>query len=174
MRDWFCFVTPPWHAVRMSISKVVSLLCKHTCEASDGSCSGWPQEDMSESRPVHATFKDSVEQLAGASEDYKREAVNFLRSLLHPNPAMRMTADGALRHPFLTKTFSDVDPYSMPPEITEEIKLETTWERMLCDRVKAVCEEEVGKMVEGEDGDKVDDARMTALVAQVCSPNPAG
>jgi hypothetical protein len=93
-------------------------LHKHICQASDGPCCDWPQEDISGSQPVHATFRESVEQLAGASQDYKVEGVNFLRSLLHPNPAMRMTADGALRHPFLTKTFFDVDPDRMPPEIT--------------------------------------------------------
>lgn len=40
-------------------------------------------------------------------DDEEKEAVQFLYRLLECNPAKRITADEALRHPFITKALED-------------------------------------------------------------------
>ena len=56
---------------------------------------------------VEARFRRELEQLVEAGEDFQREATHFIQRLLDPNPATRMTAAEALRHPFLTADFPD-------------------------------------------------------------------
>jgi hypothetical protein len=136
---------------------------------SDGAGCGLPQEDMSEAKSVHATFNESVKQLAAASEDYKRDGVDFLLRLLQPNPNTRMTMDEALRHPFLTRTFFDVDHDAMPPEIMEDIMLETTLDRVLW----AQCGEELQTAAEGGDDGEDDMVLMEVLEAHWRSGNTA-
>ncbi len=87
------------------------------------------QEDVSESRPIHATVREAVQQLAGASEEYQREGIHFLRALLNPDPAKRLTAQQALDHPFLTNAFDSVAPDNMPPKIEEPILVDNTLTR---------------------------------------------
>jgi hypothetical protein len=112
----------------------------------------WLQEDASESQPIHATFQEQVQQLAGASEEYQREGVSFLRALLHPDPAKRMTAQGALQHPFLSMDFLSVSPASMPPELeAPEIILETTFQHMMWDVCVAMNQKPVLEEDEDED-----------------------
>ncbi len=83
-------------------------------------CQWWEQEEPSESRPVHAKFREAVQQLAGASEFYKREAVSFLRGLLQPDPMKRLPVEQALLHPFLAADFPCVAADSMPPKLAVE------------------------------------------------------
>jgi hypothetical protein len=78
------------------------------------------QEAHTASSIVHATFNRAVEELAAASEDYQREGVAFLRGLLEPNPKKRMTAEEAIRHPFLTGSFLEVAPHLLPVVVEED------------------------------------------------------
>jgi hypothetical protein len=95
-------------------------------------CCVWQQEGDPESSAVHATFNQKVEQMAGASQEYQRQGVAFLRGLLHPDPGKRMTAKEAIHHPFLIGSFSDVAPDLFPPELEkEEVVLQSTLGRML-------------------------------------------
>jgi hypothetical protein len=95
-------------------------------------CCVCQQEDNTESSPVHATFNQSVEQMAGASQGYQREGIAFLRALLQPDPTKRMTAKEALCHPFLTGSFPEVAPDIFPPELEEEeLVVETSLDRTL-------------------------------------------
>jgi serine/threonine protein kinase len=114
----------------------------------DRMCHEFPQEDVSESRPVHAHFKEQVQQLAGASEDFKREGVSFLRALLQPDPAKRLTARQALEHPFITNAFNSVDPAAMPPKIEKPVMVDTTfrreWREVFNQRRKMEVEEDGG------------------------------
>jgi serine/threonine protein kinase len=104
-----------------------------------GCCAG-SQEDVSEARPIHATFHEKVQQLAGASEEFQQDAVNFVRALLQTDPRKRLTAEAALLHPFLTKAFLSVPPDSLPP-ITprKEFALETSFERDLWVACMGIC-----------------------------------
>ncbi len=72
-----------------------------------------------------------MKQLAGASEEFKQEGVSFLRALLQPDPARRLTAQQALEHPFLTSAFVTVDPATMPPKYEKPIKVESAFCREL-------------------------------------------
>jgi hypothetical protein len=72
------------------------------------------QEEHPASSVVHTTFNRAVEELAAASEAYKREGIAFLRGLLEPNPKKRMTAEDVIRHPFLTCSFLEVAPDLLP------------------------------------------------------------
>ncbi len=70
--------------------------------------------------------------MAGASLDYRREGIAFLRGLLHPDPVKRMTAKQAIHHPFLIGSFPDVAPDLLPPELEEEeVFVQSTLGRML-------------------------------------------
>jgi hypothetical protein len=101
-------------------------------DASNLACFVWPQEGNPESSAVHTTFNQKVEQLAGASLDYRREGIAFLRGLLHPDPVKRMTAKQAIHHPFLIGSFPDVAPDLLPPELEEEeVFVQSTLGRML-------------------------------------------
>ncbi len=84
---------------------------------------------MSEPRPIHATFREAVKQLAGASEEYQREGIHFLRALLNPDHAKHLTAQQALDHPFLTNAFDSVAPDSLPPKIEKPIPIDNTLTR---------------------------------------------
>jgi hypothetical protein len=97
---------------------------------------GFPQEDLSESRPVHAHFKEQVQKLAGASEEFKREGVSFLRALLQPDPAKRLTAQQALEHLFLASAFDSVDPAALPPQIEKPVIVDDTFRREFREALK--------------------------------------
>jgi hypothetical protein len=101
---------------------------------------GWcvcEQEGDSESSAVHATFAAAVEDMSAVSEDYQRQAVAFLRGLLQPDPAKRLTAKDAVHHPFLAGTFPEVAPDLSPPEPEEEEERvpQDTRERMILEAI---------------------------------------
>jgi hypothetical protein len=77
----------------------------------------WPQEGLEEESAVRATFREKTLQLAEVSEAFHEAAVDFLSRLLHPDPAQRMTAEGALQHRFLTNDFRDAALDAMPPMV---------------------------------------------------------
>jgi serine/threonine protein kinase len=109
-------------------------------------CSGMWQEDVSESRPIHTTFREAVQQMAAASEEYQREGIHFLRALLNPDPAKRLTAEEAFDHPFLTGAFDSVAPDSLPPETEEPILIDNTLTRA----VRKACRKLWKKKDDGE------------------------
>ncbi len=112
---------------------------------------------MSESLPIHGTFREAVEQLAGASDEFQRLGVSFLCALLQPDPTKRLNAEQALEHPFLNSDFLGIAPDSMPPEVEEE---EITFDTTLQRDVWAAC---IGKMGEFWDVDGDDDALDAAM-----------
>jgi hypothetical protein len=119
-------------------------------------CSGLWQEDVSESRPIHATFREAVQQLAGASEEYQRDGIHFLRALLNPDPAKRLTAEQALDHPFLINDFDSVAPDSMPPAIEKPILVDNTLTRAVdkaCDKLLGNKYEESEEETDEEESD---------------------
>jgi hypothetical protein len=68
------------------------------------------QETMdSQSSPVRINFELWVRQLEQVSEHFARMGANFLRRLLNPVASRRMTADVALRNPFLTLAFPELN-----------------------------------------------------------------
>jgi serine/threonine protein kinase len=108
-----------------------------------GCCAG-SQEDVSEARPIHATFHEKVQQLAGASEEFQQEAVDFVRALLQTDPGNRLTAEEALLHPFLTKEFLSVAPDSLPPiTLRKEFALDTSFESDLWVACMGICNKHV-------------------------------
>lgn len=83
-----------------------------------------------------------MELLAGASDEYKRAATDFVFGLLEPDPGKRMTAQDALAHPFLTESFPEVAPDLMPGEVKEDTPvLETSMDRMLWEMSQDLCNE---------------------------------
>lgn len=99
------------------------------------------QEAQRQSCRLHATFQERVELLGAASEEYKRAGTDFLRGLLHPNPSNRLTAQAAVRHPFLTGAFPEVPEDSMPAEIEGDVDApKTTKERCLRDKCISLIE----------------------------------
>ncbi len=78
------------------------------------------QEDVAGASRIHIKFKEAVEQLAAVSEGYQQEAVSFVRSFLNPDPVQRLTAAGALQHPFLRTEFPGITLDNMPPELKIE------------------------------------------------------
>jgi serine/threonine protein kinase len=99
---------------------------------------------VSESRPVHTTFREAVQQLAEASEKFQLDGVDFLRALLQVDPANRLTAQQALEHPFLTKAFLSVAIDSMPPAIKKPVIPETTLDRQLRDACRKLIQKRMG------------------------------
>jgi serine/threonine protein kinase len=101
-----------------------------------------PQEGHGESSTIHATFNQRVGQLAEASEEYHREGVSFVRGLLDPNPDTRLTAEEALKHPFLAGDFPDVPPDLIPTLVEEPPpKLKNTMDRMLWEACVRIAKE---------------------------------
>lgn len=115
-------------------------------------CCHLPQES-SEPRAVHDKFREAVQQLAGVSEDFKGDGEDFLRGLLHPNPADRLTAEQALRHPFLTDHFLTAALDTMPPAVEKEFTMETTLDQRIADFCVKLCQ----KMDEDDDDDDDED-----------------
>jgi serine/threonine protein kinase len=91
--------------------------------------------------------------LAGASEEYQREGIDFLRALLNPDPAKRLTAEQALDHPFLTHDFDSVAPDSMPPAIKKPILVDNTLTRA----VRKACQKMWDKKDAGEEEEESDE-----------------
>jgi hypothetical protein len=80
-----------------------------------------------------------------------------VRALLHPDPVKRMTAEEALRHPFLSMDFLGVCPTSMPPELEEpEIVLQTTFDHMLWDACVTMSQQPLVEEEEEEDDEEED------------------
>ncbi len=69
---------------------------------------------------LYGAFQRNMQSLSGASEDFRHAATDFLRGLLHPHPWKRMTAQDAVRHPFLTDGFLEIGPDKMPAPVGEE------------------------------------------------------
>lgn len=74
-----------------------------------------------------------MQQLAAVSEEFHQEAIDFLRALLHPDPARRMTAERALQYTFLTTSFLRIATDGLPPSTESEIVYDTTFDPMLVD-----------------------------------------
>lgn len=81
---------------------------------------GCGQETELESSALQATFEQAMELLAAASEEYKEAGSDFVRALLHPDPSKRLTAQGALCHPFLSSSFPGIDPELMPAKLKKD------------------------------------------------------
>jgi hypothetical protein len=65
-----------------------------------------------------------------------------MRSLLHPDPAQRVTAAGALGHPFLTGDFPGAAQDAFPPKIEKPpLVLENTCDRELYAACCKMCDE---------------------------------
>jgi hypothetical protein len=76
------------------------------------------------------------------AEEYHREGVAFLRGLLDPDPATRMTAHQALNHPFLTGSFL-VAPDLIPTKVARPRREpKNTLERMLYEAIDKMCAED--------------------------------
>ncbi len=72
---------------------------------------------MGKSSAVQTKFEAGVQQLAEVSKAFHREGVDFLRGLLHPDPAHRLTAEQALQHPFLTSDSLGGTQHELPPKV---------------------------------------------------------
>jgi hypothetical protein len=91
---------------------------------------------------VHARFQAHAQQLAGASEAFHREAVDFVMRLLQAEPARRMTAQQALRHPFLSGDCLGVAVGALPPKLKQPAFVPTTTgDRIMCFIVDKLCDE---------------------------------
>ncbi len=76
-----------------------------------------------------------MQQLAEVSGEFQRDAVDFLRALLRLDPANRLTAEEALQHPFLSSRYDSDALDSLPPNMQEELTLDTTLEPELGDDI---------------------------------------
>ncbi len=73
-------------------------------------------------------------------EDFHRQGVEFLRGLLDPDPAQRMSVAGALQHPFLTGDFPGAAQDALPPAMERPpIILEDTADRELWEACGKMC-----------------------------------
>jgi hypothetical protein len=109
------------------------------------------QEEYPKASTIQATFDQRVGQLAEASENYHREGVSFVRGLLDPNPSTRMTAEGALAHPFLTGSFPEVPPGLVPTKVERPPPiLKTTMDRLLWEACGELCNEKYDMTCEDE------------------------
>jgi hypothetical protein len=89
------------------------------------------------------------------SEEFKHKGVDFLRSLLEPDPVKRLTAKGALKHPFLTDNFHSTLLDDMPVLIDEDRNTptmpETSLDRYIWETL--MNEEDIDTDDEGDDDD---------------------
>jgi serine/threonine protein kinase len=107
--------------------------------------------------PIHDKFRNATEQLAGVSQDFKRKGLDFLQSLLEPDPVKRMTAEGALSHPFLTDDFHSTPLDDMPVLINEKHNTPETPETTLERKILELFMDDAADSNDDEDDDGVDD-----------------
>ncbi len=107
---------------------------------------------------MHAKFREAVQQLAEVSDDFQQHGVSFLRSLLDPDPAKRLTAEGALSHPFLAKSFHGAALDNVPPGMKQEQDMTDTPDSSLDRRIQDACmEDSEDDEEDDEDNDDDDD-----------------
>jgi hypothetical protein len=98
------------------------------------------QEEVGKLSAVRAKFEAGVQQLAGVSEAFYREGVDFLMGLLHPDPGQRLTTEQALRHPFLVSDILGGSQDDLPPKVEKRVLVpENTFERKLFAACSKMC-----------------------------------